>query len=634
MDLLTTILQFWDTLVGRVIGSLILAGLTYLVLKLAVPFFTRRTKYEIDDVIVGTLRLPLPLIILFWGLVSALPLTGLPEDLVSIGSRVGIVLLILLSAYLMLKLLSDVVARYAEEHSKETESNLDDVLVPLLTQRVVPLVILVAAIITVLAGIGVDLGALFTGLGALSFLLIFLFQEPISNLFSGVYLVLDVPFKYGDLIILEDEKTYRVEEIGARVTKLYNTDDHTLAFVPNNKLAGQRLINVTRPTVELRMKIPIGVAYGTKDLARVQEILVGAANAHPHILGSLTEKLEAMEQKLPSITDENDRIRFAMETERLRVEDAIRIVSENLIRRLQFLQQFVYRLEAGGLDPREDERIHGIMDSIWPMVHEMRRRLTIWLHLVGRLDANYKWSEPVVPLTAAEIDRRLPSADQLEEWRESKTEADQIKRQLLGKDCLAVLGTFIHVDEEFYLAGSVPWLEFSKEVDLQGPQASILKSLETWKSEQPTWDTFKDYYILYQSWHKPVWDLLRRLEACSQPERLRGEEEFSLDDRLGKVVELLDTRFLLPTPGWKYPSADFVGFGASSIDFRLEFFVDDLVRRHFELMGDVISEVGLDIMQRFNAEGIEIPFPQTDVWFRDAWLKETLGKLEKGTHSK
>lgn len=631
MDILTTGLQLWDTFLGRVIGSLIIAGLAYLVLKLGIPLVTRQTRYEIDDVIVGILRWPLPLIVVFSGLVSALPLAGLPEHLVSIGTSVYVVLLTIIIAYLLLKILSDVIVLYAEEHARESESNLDDVLVPLLTRRIIPLVIFITAIIVGLWAIGVDLGAALTGLGALSFLLIFLFQEPLSNLFSGVYLVLDVPFKYGDLIVLEDGETYHVRDIGTRVTKLYNIDKHTLVFVPNNKLAGQQLTNLTRPNVELRMKMQVGVAYDTRDLARVQELLVEAANAHPHVLGDFSAKKNALSRKMEqTTTDENQRMRLAMELERLAVENGTRLICEDLIHRLQFLRQFVHDLEAGGLDPRERRGIQTTIDQVWPMVGDMRRKFTIWVHLVGRLDATYKWNDYSTPLTAAEVERRLPHIEQLEEWRRTRAGVDEIKSWLLKNNNLAVLGVFPNVDEEFYLAGSTPWLEFSREIASQESRASMGKALKTWMEEQPTWAAFKDYYALYQGWHKPIRDLLRRLDECSHLEQLRGEAQFRLDSRLDKVITILEEKFLLRTPGWQAPGVDFIGFGASSIDFRLEFFVDDLVREHFELLDDVFSEVGLEIMDKFSAEGIEIPFPQMDVSFRNEWLKDVVQKYRSG----
>jgi len=134
---------------------------------------------------------------------------------------------------------------------------------PIVARRVLPLLISLAVIAGCLRAFGVGLGSVFTALGALGFLLLLLFQEPIGNLFSGLYLVVDVPFKYGDLLMLEDGVTYRVEDIGARVTRLYNTEEHTVAYIPNKRLADQQIVNITQPNVQLRAKMAIRIAYET-----------------------------------------------------------------------------------------------------------------------------------------------------------------------------------------------------------------------------------------------------------------------------------------------------------------------------------------------------------------------------------
>lgn len=67
---------------------------------------------------------------------------------------------------------------------------------------------------------------------------------------------------------------------------------------------------------------------------------------------------------------------------------------------------------------------------------------------------------------------------------------------------------------------------------------------------------------------------------------------------------------VLATPA---PLALFVGFGDSSLDFRLQLWVHDVDRALA-----TASDVRRAILERFAAEGLEIPFPQRDVWLRQA----------------
>ncbi|MFO8077221.1 MAG: mechanosensitive ion channel, partial [Thermoplasmatota archaeon] len=101
--------------------------------------------------------------------------------------------------------------------------------------------------------------------------------------FSGIHLLLDRPFKIGDLIFLEGGEYCRVENVGMRSTKLYSIFDHELIILPNNTVANQKIINIVKPDNRIRKKIEVGVAYGS-DLEKVKYIMYQSAKEHEHVV--------------------------------------------------------------------------------------------------------------------------------------------------------------------------------------------------------------------------------------------------------------------------------------------------------------------------------------------------------------
>jgi small-conductance mechanosensitive channel len=71
-----------------------------------------------------------------------------------------------------------------------------------------------------------------------------------------------------------------------------------------------------------------------------------------------------------------------------------------------------------------------------------------------------------------------------------------------------------------------------------------------------------------------------------------------------------------------------IGFGDNSVDLELRFWIDDPSNG----VGNVRSEVFLAIWDRFQKEGIEIPFPQRDIHI-SGLSNKTISTLQEEDHS-
>lgn len=237
---------------------------------------------------------------------------------------------------------------YGEKLAQRSETRLDDVLVPIVNQFA-PIVIFVVGGAAILQYLGVRLDALLVAIGGAAFILAFALQDILSNVFSGLSLLVDTPFRYGDLVRLEDGTTCQVVKIGVRVTQLFDIDTHAVIYMPNSKLANERLINLMQPTPELISSVNLVVGRQL-DVEKVRSLLNDVLDGHPDLVGDVPTKLKRIET-FEVLSPEKRRHGM----ERLRAEMAVERRLLDASGALRALAQEISESEAGGFSKAEWE---------------------------------------------------------------------------------------------------------------------------------------------------------------------------------------------------------------------------------------------------------------------------------------
>lgn len=125
----------------------------------------------------------------------------------------------------------------------------------------------IAAIIGIGLGIlivwDINLTPLFASAGIAGIAVAMAAKDTLANFFGGLSLFMDKTFKEGDYIVLDSGERGEIVDIGMRSTRLKTRDD-ILITIPNSILANTKIINESAPIPLFRIRIPVGVAYGSK----------------------------------------------------------------------------------------------------------------------------------------------------------------------------------------------------------------------------------------------------------------------------------------------------------------------------------------------------------------------------------
>lgn len=137
------------------------------------------------------------------------------------------------------------------------------------------------AILIALSVAGVQFTNLAIIAGALSVGIGFGLQNIVNNFVSGLILLFERPVKTGDWILVGNTEGY-VKRIRIRST-LIQTFDRADVIVPNSELISGQVTNWMLYDPRGRVKVPIGVAYGS-DTKLVHELLLKIAADHPNVI--------------------------------------------------------------------------------------------------------------------------------------------------------------------------------------------------------------------------------------------------------------------------------------------------------------------------------------------------------------
>ncbi|WP_205749394.1 mechanosensitive ion channel family protein [Desulfopila sp. IMCC35008] len=272
----------WLQGISVILVTFTLASLGTWILFRIVRRLTVKTRMELDDQVASLLRPPVYYILVASGFFYGIYLLPLTDNLEIMAKRsvqtAGVIVWVLFFnrlAHLLLERFSALTDRYT-----------------FLQQRTLTLFDNGAKIVIFFAGIhaifliwNINMTAWLASAGIVGIAVGFAAKDTLSNLFSGVFILADAPYKVGDYIVLDNTDRGQVTHIGLRSTRILTRDDVEVT-VPNSLIGNARIINQSGgPHERLRIRLKVSVAYGT-DIDKMRKVLMDIATSEPLVCQS------------------------------------------------------------------------------------------------------------------------------------------------------------------------------------------------------------------------------------------------------------------------------------------------------------------------------------------------------------
>jgi len=153
-------------------------------------------------------------------------------------------------------------------YSQSTEGILPSTIFTNITRVAVYII----GILVALQSLGISITPILTALGVGGLAVALALQDTLSNLFSGIHILLSKQVKRGDYVRLSPTEEGYVTDITWRNTTILAMSNNTI-IVPNSKLATAIITNFDLPEGELSVLVQVGVSYDS-NLDHVERISI------------------------------------------------------------------------------------------------------------------------------------------------------------------------------------------------------------------------------------------------------------------------------------------------------------------------------------------------------------------------
>jgi MscS family membrane protein len=257
----------WGTALLIILGAVIGGKILYWVVGKFVKNLTQKTKTKLDDLLVDKLEEPVILGLVigcaWWALSTQVSFPVGIENTIDKLFHLAIAINV---TWMVARTVDALIIEYIVPLTEKSESDLDDQIMPI-ARKGIRSVIWIMGIIVGMGNAGFDVTAMIAGLGIGGLALALAAQDTVKNIFGGIMIFVDKPFKMGERIKIVGFDGL-VEEIGLRSTRL-RTLEGRMIIIPNSQFSDNCVENVSLEP-NRKVVLNLGMTYDTTP-AQMQE---------------------------------------------------------------------------------------------------------------------------------------------------------------------------------------------------------------------------------------------------------------------------------------------------------------------------------------------------------------------------
>ncbi|MEA3522741.1 MAG: mechanosensitive ion channel family protein [Campylobacterota bacterium] len=257
-------LETWFYAIFIAGGALVLGKLLYWMIQKTIKAYVKKTANNLDFIFVDMMEEPLSLAITLFGFWFAFDILTLTEGIRKFVDSIFYFAILFNIAWFTTRFFDALIEKYIVPKVKSSETDLDDVLLPIV-RKVIKIAIWAMMLIIGIDNAGYNVTTMITGLGLGGLVFALAAKDAVANLFGGFVIFSDKPFSLHERIVIDGYEGF-VREIGLRSTRLETLDGRQVT-VPNSAVTDNSVLNISRERGR-RIKFYLGLTYDTS----VQEI--------------------------------------------------------------------------------------------------------------------------------------------------------------------------------------------------------------------------------------------------------------------------------------------------------------------------------------------------------------------------